>query len=323
MRRRWVGRWVAAIAAFGLLLSVSPILSWADDTDIEVGAGHGNAPGSGEINTEIGIEKSESSDNDSAHGSNVQTSVEIPECAIPKAQDLPADDPRWGSKSPETHVLYQVDCVIIENGDLVYAPTTWIVEIGDQPPSPDSRVVAHQVWDHMKTEIPAPEPTTSPDFRTAINPELHWPVAWVNVWNWVWAEPDVWRPVTDTLSVQGVSVTVTAEPVALRLDPGDGSPVVACSNTPGVAYFPPVDNVVDPARDPNSSEIGGCGWKYLQATSRKSPSQATIFIDWDASWTSNTGESGDLGEITTFRDTEQFVVVERRVVIAPNDSGGR
>lgn len=168
----------------------------------------------------------------------------------------------------------------------------------------------------MRTSIPAPEPTTSPDFRTAINDKLGVPTTWVNLWNWMWADEDVWAPVTDTLTVRGVSVTVTAEPVALRLDPGTGDPEVICANPPGIAYFPPADNVADPSRDP--AGLGGCGWKYTRATSLSHLIQARLMIDWSASWTSNVGRSGDLGGLTTWRDTEPFVVAERRVVIVPN-----
>jgi len=217
------------------------------------------------------------------------------------------------------HDAYVVFCAkMLLGGGSFPESHTIVTEKGEPPvlPTPDPEDLAVQVWSSMRTAIPAPQPTTSPDFRTAVNATLGVPTTWVNLWNWMWADDGVWAPVTQTLTVRGVSVTVTAEPVALRLDPGTGDPEVTCANPPGVPYFPPADNVADPSRDP--AGLGGCGWKYLRATSLSHLLRARLMIDWSASWTSNVGRSGDLGSLTTFRDTEPFVVAERRVVIVPN-----
>lgn len=324
------------VAALSLSLSI-PV--WADDDGIGIAIGAGNnggednSDGSGSIDTSVGVGSNESPGDDgtpvSDSGSTDESSTSgggdgtsPPDlCGKPMLVDPPpAGDPQWSGSDPETHDMYVIVCwkVIIGGGGSFPETTIVITDKGEPPalPPPDPGDLAEQVWDHMRTTIPAPQPTTSPDFRTAINDTLGVPTTWVNLWNWMWAGDDVWAPVTDTLTVRGVSVTVTAEPVGLRLDPGTGDPEATCANPPGIPYFPPADNVADPSRDP--AGLGGCGWKYTHATSLSHLIQARLMIDWDASWASNVGRSGDLGSLTTFRDTEPFVVAERRVVIVPN-----
>ncbi len=331
-------RRLALLAAVVLLSSSLAVPAWASDDGgiaIDTGSNGGTANGdTGSISTSIGVDDPGSPGDTGGGGSGSSSSSEVstgggdytppPDyCGEPALLDPPppASDPAWGGADPETHDMYVFWCtkVLIGGGGGSFPESHSIVtEKGEPPvpPPPDPEDLAMQVWDHMRTTIPAPQPTTSPDFRTAINDTLGVPTTWVNLWNWMWADDTVWAPVTETLTVRGVSVTVTAEPVALRLDPGTGDPEVTCANPPGIPYFPPADNVADPSRDP--AGLGGCGWKYSRATSLSHLIQAQLMIDWSASWTSNVGRSGDLGSLTTFRDTEPFVVAERRVVIVPN-----
>ena len=71
---------------------------------------------------------------------------------------------------------------------------------------------------------------------------------------WVAQAPGQWAPVTATAAVPGLSVTVTAVPERLTVDPGDGGHL-DCPGAP-------------PALAPNSSPAGfdGCGYIYRDSS---------------------------------------------------------
>ncbi len=261
----------------------------------------------------------------------------MPSCtdATPMVPQPPRGDSRWGGADPAKNVLYQRRCIVgyeLTDGVATDTPvwsTDYIVgargEPAPPPPPPDPKVVAQRVWAHMRTTIPAPGAETSPDFATALDPRLGLGRTYVNVWVWFWAIPDVWQPITQTLTSQGVSVTVTAEPTSLVFDPGDGGAPVQCANAPGLPYTAPDPGAADQNPDPNTARIGGCGYQYTKAHDSDDLVTARLSIPWHVTWSSNIGRSGDLGTLTTWSATPPFVVEQIDAVLVPNPTtdGGR
>ncbi len=113
------------------------------------------------------------------------------------------------------------------------------------------------------------------------------PMTWVNLWTWFWTDPVTYQPMTQTVSAGAVSATVTATPVGLLFDPGDGSPAVRCAG-PGRAWV---------ERDDDAAPPGGCGYRYRSVT--EGTIISTVSILWDVSWTGTGGLSGSLPQMRT------------------------
>lgn len=346
--RRLGGMLLSVAVSLTLVLGVAPASadppSGGDDggTDISVGAGGGGSSSNGdpgEVDTGITLDPPDSNGStgggSSGHDADpgTDTGVSQDDSGWSKGQDScidqqlvepqpPADDPRWEGAAPTTHQLYQMQCIwAFELGDAgtpVYQ-TTYVVSATGTPPAaapPDPAVLAQQAYASMKTTIPAPKPTTSPDFRMAVDPTIGQAVTVVNLWVWFWATPDVWHPITQTLTLRGVRVTVTATPTTLTYTPGNGDDPVVCGNAPGVPWREPADRVSNP--DPNSRDIGGCGYRYERVNTVSTPWTATVAITWQVTWTSNIGRNGALDPLTTRVNTAPFVVEQIDVVLGGN-----
>ena len=105
----------------------------------------------------------------------------------------------------------------------------------------------------------------------------------VNLDAWFWTEE--WETVSESATAGFVTVTVTAEPSELIIDPGDGSASFTCAG-PAEAYD-------DGA--PASSQSSDCTYTYRRA----GRFTATATVVYDVSFTSNIGVSGDLPAIDT------------------------
>jgi len=104
--------------------------------------------------------------------------------------------------------------------------------------------------------------------------------------SWLWLDPANWAPVEATASAAGVSVTVTATPVRVEWDMGDGT-VVECDG-PGVVWNP-----TGPNPDDTDCE------HVFQHTSVDEPGgryAGSVTIVWSIAWRANTGETGTLPE---------------------------
>ncbi len=113
------------------------------------------------------------------------------------------------------------------------------------------------------------------------------PFTWVNLWTWVWTDPGDYQPLTSTLSVGPVSATVRAKPVALMIDPGDGSGAVRCAG-PGRAWT---------ESDGDAAPPGGCGTRYAHVTD--GPVTSRLAIVWEVTWTGSGGTGGTLPAMQT------------------------
>lgn len=128
--------------------------------------------------------------------------------------------------------------------------------------------------------LPAPQVSTSPAAEHLLV---------VGLPTWLWVDPSGWKPLSSTVSVTGVTVTVTAVPERVVWQTGDGQTVV-CPG-PGRAY--------DPA-SPDEQQHTDCSHVYRQ-TSETAPGQAfqlTATTEWRVSWTvSGAAGGGDLGMV--------------------------
>lgn len=124
------------------------------------------------------------------------------------------------------------------------------------------------------------------------------------VWMWVTnAGPTTWGPIEESATVDGVTVTVTAEVENVTWDMGDGT-TVTCEE-PGDPYVPSLG--VRPS--PN------CGHAYTQ-TSADQPRTAytvTATASWTATWTASTGAEGTL-EPPNPATTASVRIGERQVI---------
>jgi hypothetical protein len=103
----------------------------------------------------------------------------------------------------------------------------------------------------------------------------------VDIEAWFWAEN--WEPIERSATAGSVTVTVSAEPAHLLVDPGDGSPPFICAG-PQPVYDPGL---------PSSAQSSDCTHTY----SRAGNYTATATVVYDVSFTSNVDVSGGLGTI--------------------------
>jgi hypothetical protein len=122
----------------------------------------------------------------------------------------------------------------------------------------------------------------------------------VEVEAWFWVEN--WEPVTAPPATAGnVTVNVSAEPTALVIDPGDGSPAVTCTGRPP-AY--------DTAR-PAEGQSSPCSYTY----SRAGTFAATATLIYEVSFTSNVGVNEGLGTIEPTTTVDLAVREAQAIVV--------
>ncbi|MET0323953.1 MAG: hypothetical protein ABW219_01930 [Ilumatobacteraceae bacterium] len=193
---------------------------------------------------------------------------------------------------------------LVCNGSLT--AVAWVGTEGT-PEAPGAPMVTAQdlvpgALDSVERELPTPVPVIAPADRNANG------YAYVqnHTYFWVAQGPGQWAPVTATAAVPGLSVTVTAVPERLTVDPGDGGSL-DCPGAP-------------PALAPNSSPTGfdGCGYIYRDSSAMAPNGHTypvTVTIVWHATWQASTGASGDLGRLSTTSTTRDLPVAEIQAVV--------
>lgn len=135
-----------------------------------------------------------------------------------------------------------------------------------------------------RRKLPAPDVSTAPRADMGV----------VNVGTWFWVSRAVWKPWSVTASVATpagpVTVTTTARPSRLVLDPGDGSRPVACSG-PGLAWTPAFGD-----RTPTSCMHV---WRNASTAAPAGVYRAKLTIVWKVTWRSSLGVSGRLPDVRT------------------------
>jgi hypothetical protein len=169
-------------------------------------------------------------------------------------------------------------------------------------PADGPRSLEEQLVRRMITRLPSPEPDLSPPDGTVV--PVGQPV-------FVSIRPEDWRPIDTTLSSDGLTAEVHAEPVGLRVISGDPSvPPVLCPG-PGRAFDP--DEERSPAAQARSA--AACAVTYRTVTrdlpvdhgraSTAAPRPdawlGTITVVWSARWRVDGGAWIDLGDIPRTR----------------------
>ncbi|MFH9964901.1 hypothetical protein ACH4PR_26485 [Streptomyces mirabilis] len=166
---------------------------------------------------------------------------------------------------------------------------------GGADPAPDPAVVARQVV----RELVLPEPVirTNPDEKYA---QL------VQVPTWMWLDRAMWKPVSKTAKVPGVSVTATAIPQRATWVMGDGSRVV-CEGA-GTPYS---RKYVADSRSPD------CGHTYVRSSARQ-PEEAytvSVTVTWDVEWHGG-GQQGLIPGLQTQAQMPLRVAEAQALVVA-------
>lgn len=164
-----------------------------------------------------------------------------------------------------------------------------ILEQNSCPPVPPGRVppnpatLANQAADGFV--LPSPSGHRSPPESKKYDGV---PYTWVNLWTYFWTSTETWKPMTAMARVGPVWATVTAAPISLTFDPGDGSALVDCVG-PGRPWTE-ADGDAAPAD-------GACGYQYLRVTS--APITSTQTITWELTWVGSGNTSGRLTQRMT------------------------
>jgi len=128
------------------------------------------------------------------------------------------------------------------------------------------------------------------------------PFTYINLWTFYWTDPATWKPLTATASAAGLTATVTATPVQLVFDPGNGGTPAACDG-PGRAWSETDGN------DPPSA--GACGYQYTLVTN--GPITATETIVWKITWAGTGNTGGQIPGLST-STSGQLNVMQIQVV---------
>lgn len=229
-------------------------------------------------------------------------SVNSGECAYREAL-LPTTDPAWGGNDPAAGTLMVRTC----NGpsEYLYAPTPPAgaggVAAPAPPPPPDPAVLAQQAYGELS--LPVPNAFRSPSETNSDPAHGGFPFTIVGLRTWFWVGD--WQALQRTVELQGVSVTLTATPVEVRFDPGNGDGAASCAG-PGRPWTP-ADGNAEPTG-------GGCAYTYTRV-SPDGPLTATTSVEWAVDWTSNTGAGGTfptgVSEVSDELLVEQIQVVVR------------
>ncbi|MFD0034837.1 hypothetical protein ACFVJK_42830 [Streptomyces sp. NPDC127172] len=165
----------------------------------------------------------------------------------------------------------------------------------DVEPKPDPAVVAQQVVRELL--LPDPVIRTSPDEKHA---QL------VRVPTWMWLDRAMWRPVSKTAKVPGVSVTATATPRSATWRMGDGETEV-CEGS-GTPYSPKF------AADSSSPD---CGHTYVRSSAGQPDDAYTVSVTvtWDVEWRGG-GEQGLIPGLQTQAQMPLRVAEAQALVVA-------
>ncbi len=176
----------------------------------------------------------------------------------------------------------------------------WVPNPGTGAPAKVPTVTPAQLAQEASDKLPLSRPT----IRRSPSQDLRYqgdPYTWVNLWTWFWTDPASYKPLTQTVSVGGVFATVTAKPVGLEFDQGDGSNPVRCDG-PGRAWTD---------ADGSAAPSSGCGFEYTHVTSVTVLTRVAIL--WQVAWSGSGGAGGVLPQLRT-EATARLRVLQAQVV---------
>lgn len=227
--------------------------------------------------------------------------VQSMQCYAQALAEQPAQDsPVWGG-----HADGAIYLCTFYTGDRAFPGTNgfsfWSATPPAGPPAVDLAVLAEQA---LRT-LTIPTPTTGR--YPAGNLQDGQPYTVVNAYTWFWTDSESFQSLTARADVGGVWSQVTVQPTSLSFTPGDGSAPVSCPG-PGVAWQQ-TDGVW--AQSP-----AGCDYRYSHSSIHDPDREVTAVygIQWSVAWTSSTGASGTLPQLTTTSNAT-FAVAEVQAVV--------
>ncbi|MGY5089129.1 hypothetical protein ACWCXM_30065 [Streptomyces sp. 900105755] len=178
----------------------------------------------------------------------------------------------------------------------------WVDE-GDAPPADVPQAITAETLAQLayaEIRVPSTKIDLAPEGTTK-----------VNLPTWAWLDTAKFKPVSVTASVPllGLSATTTAEPVSLKIAPGTDDAVTypasgECEIRNG--------RIGEPYATGKAGDTPPCGVKYLRSSGAGSY-QLQAVVTWRISWTSSTGQGGDLPD-GTFGADQDVVVQEIQAV---------
>jgi hypothetical protein len=227
--------------------------------------------------------------------------VQSMQCYAEALAEQPArDSPVWGG-----HTDGAIYLCTFYTGNRAFPGTNgfsfWSATPPAGPPAVDPAVLAEQAL----ATLTLPVPTTGRYPAGTLQDGQ--PFTVVNAYTWFWTDPESFQPLTARADAGDVWTQVTVEPTSLSFTPGDGSAPASCPG-PGVAWQQ-TDGVW--AQSP-----AGCDYRYPHSSFDEPDRQVTAVyrIQWSVSWTSSTGASGTLPQLTTTSDAT-FAVAEVQAVV--------
>lgn len=169
------------------------------------------------------------------------------------------------------------------------------------PGGPSATQLASRAYGELT--LPVPVAAHSPDLRVD-----GFSAVIVGVHTWVWVDPASWTARSKRVSARATWAEVTATPVELRFDPGDGGGPVSCPSG-GTPY--------DPAAGLDSASPD-CDYVYTGSSADRPGGvvSARYAVVWQVSWTGadrGVPASGSLPDLIS-RTTVPIRVVESQAV---------
>lgn len=173
--------------------------------------------------------------------------------------------------------------------------TTTMVWLTNPPPAalmlPTPAVLAAQA----EQQLQLPTPVISSNPRPGL-PQL------VQVPMWAWLDPAQFTAKSATARVPGLSATVTATPISVQWNFGDGSSI-SCAG-PGSPF---------PTGGDPSAASPDCGHTYTRSSGANGTYTVTATINWNVTWTGG-GQAGAFNGMTTTA-SEQVVVQQSQALV--------
>jgi hypothetical protein len=123
---------------------------------------------------------------------------------------------------------------------------------------------------------------------------------------WFWIDAADYLTLSRTVSLAGLSATVTAKPGPLVINPGDGQASFTCPG-PGTQYNP---------AESAASQQSDCTFLYTQPSVGQPGNEftVTVSVTWTATWTGTGGTGGTLAPITRTTEVELPIAQAETVI---------
>jgi hypothetical protein len=158
---------------------------------------------------------------------------------------------------------------------------------------------------YAQLRLPVPTPEHSPDLRLADGRVA----ALVGEHTWVWTDRSRFRPQSRRLQVGPVWAEVTATPVGLSFNPGNGDSVVSCAGA-GTPYVP--------GRYAPHGPSPTCDYLYSRSSAGSPGGLLTVEygIRWRVRWVGSTGTAPASGQLPDMisRTTTSLAVAEAQAL---------